>query len=97
MLQKTHHSWLSNVVKDGEDSPEFTGSKEKINSVFDLKKALESGFARLNKFISNLNLEDWKKVDYTTEWKGKTYTESLKWILWHLIEHDIHHRAHIKM
>ncbi|HJT54873.1 MAG TPA: DinB family protein, partial [Ktedonobacteraceae bacterium] len=29
------------------------------------------------------------------EWEGKTYTYTRGWIIWHVIEHDIHHGGEI--
>jgi uncharacterized damage-inducible protein DinB len=37
----------------------------------------------------------WTPADFvaplTHEWQGQTYTLTRQWILWHVLEHDLHH------
>ena len=83
------HNWLGNDVKDGEafeDSELFAAiaSKEGIQQV------LRDSWARVGRFLSNQALLD-GRVD-------RDYLDgpvSGHWVAFHLLEHDIHHRADI--
>jgi uncharacterized damage-inducible protein DinB len=34
---------------------------------------------------------------FQEEWRGEKYTFSLQWVLWHLIEHEVHHGGEISL
>jgi len=76
--------WLGNVVKDGVAGPTtFPRTKDEI------AQALRRTWQRIEPY-----LRDEKKLDatYDVDW-GESPTGH--WIAYHLLEHDIHHRADI--
>jgi uncharacterized damage-inducible protein DinB len=80
--------WLSRDVKDGEDYPNiWTTARTKD----DLKRELERSFARLERFLANGAQLD--RVYADDRDAQRTYTGH--WIAFHLLEHDIHHRAEL--
>jgi uncharacterized damage-inducible protein DinB len=85
----TRHSWLETAVGDGETTPDVFGS---IKSKEGVKEQLRVSWARVERFLS-----DQAKLDklYEGERRGKPYSYSGHWIAFHLLEHDIHHRADI--
>jgi uncharacterized damage-inducible protein DinB len=81
--------WMSRDVKDGEEYPNiWTTARTKD----DLKRELERSWARLNRFLANQSQLD---ASHTEEWDGQTNTFDGHWIAFHLLEHDVHHRAEL--
>ena len=79
--------WLTRDVKDGEGHPSiWTTARSKD----DLKRELERTYARLGRFLANQAQLD---ATYTSDWDGRKYDGH--WIAFHLLEHDIHHRAEL--
>ncbi|MBI5288708.1 MAG: hypothetical protein HY873_07015 [Chloroflexi bacterium] len=56
----------------------------------DLKRELERSYSRLQRFLANQAQLD---ATYTSDWDGRKYDGH--WIAFHLLEHDIHHRAEL--
>jgi uncharacterized damage-inducible protein DinB len=79
--------WMDRDIKDGEGYPNvWTTAKSKA----DLKRELERTWARLGRFLRNrLQLD----ANYISDYDGRTYDGH--WIAFHLLEHDIHHRAEL--
>ena len=76
--------WLGNTVKDGVEGPTaFPRTKEEI------AQALRRTWQRLEPFLRD---EEALDATYEVDW-GEPI--SGHWIAYHLLEHDIHHRADI--
>jgi uncharacterized damage-inducible protein DinB len=81
--------WMNRDVQDGEGYPNiWTTARTKD----DLKRELERTWARLNRFLANQSQLD---KAYTEEWQGRTNTFKGHFIAFHLLEHDVHHRAEL--
>jgi uncharacterized damage-inducible protein DinB len=75
--------WLGNVVKDGVEGPSaFPRTKEEI------AQALRRTWQRVEPF-----LRDQQRLDASYETDRGAI--SGHWIAYHLLEHDIHHRADV--
>jgi uncharacterized damage-inducible protein DinB len=85
--------WLGGVVRDGDPAP---SAYETARSKDDIKRAYRRTWERLERFLS-----DPAKLaaTYRDEWQDDGETKSSlvsgHWIAFHLLEHDIHHRADI--
>jgi uncharacterized damage-inducible protein DinB len=80
--------WLTRDVQDGEPYPNiWTTTRTKD----DLKRELVRTFARLERFLANQAQLDRTYADERDA--ARTYTGH--WIAFHLLEHDIHHRAEL--
>ena len=79
------HNWLGIDVKDGETTPDVFGSLETKEGV---KEQLQLSWARVERFLSEQAALD--KV-----YEGEPSSYSGHWIAFHLLEHDVHHRADI--
>ena len=76
--------WLGNVVKDGVVGPTtFPRTKDEI------AKAFRRTWQRLEPFLRDQTRLD---ATYEVDWAGP---RTGHWIAYHLLEHDIHHRADI--
>ncbi len=82
------HAWLGHDVKDGVATPDVlrdAQSKEAIKDHFGIS------WVRIERFLSN-----GKQLEATYHNEGNRYeTYTGHWIAYHLLEHDIHHRADI--
>ena len=92
------HSWM------GEGSPAFGAMTEwdedealATRSAAEIVRGLEEGFA-----VLKAGLERWSPAELTEEFirprpnpAGERPSRSRQWIIWHLIEHDVHHGGEI--
>lgn len=58
-----------------------------------IKGALTRAHARTRAFLETLDVDDLESY-YTTP-RGETFT--LRWIIWHVLEHEIHHRGELSL
>lgn len=97
-------NWLENVVKDGlfaTDGPVLSESSEPLDDRMrrilqhgktkdDLKDNLRWSWDRVERFLANpgkLEGEYWVEFDKRNQ--------SGHWVAFHLLEHDVHHRADV--
>lgn len=84
--------WLSGGpgrIGDGEPYPNIWVT---ARSRDDIRREVERTFARVGRFLRNrAQLE----ATYTATWDGHTETYDGHWVAFHLLEHDIHHRAEL--
>lgn len=88
-ISDARDGWLANTVVDGDPYPNIWTT---ARSRDDLRRELMRSFARLQRFLSNQAQLD---ASYRDDWNGETVTLSGHWIAFHLLEHDIHHRAEL--
>jgi len=85
-IAATRDGWLGRDVKDGVDAPDVWRT---VRTKAEIQQAYRRTWARLEAF-----LHDAEKLDATyTNDRGEMATGH--WIAFHLLEHDIHHRADI--
>lgn len=94
-IASAYNGWLTYQIKDGETNPDPIPNENL--TVENINESLRNAFARCNKLLGKLTLDDWNKelIDYDEN--NNPYPVSLHWILWHLVEHDFHHRAQLKL
>jgi uncharacterized damage-inducible protein DinB len=80
--------WLTRDVQDGEPYPNIWTT---ARTTEDMKRELTRTFARLERFLANQAQLD---RTYADERDAK-WTYDGHWIAFHLLEHDIHHRAEL--
>jgi uncharacterized damage-inducible protein DinB len=78
--------WMTRDVKDGEEYPNIWTTARTPD---DLKRELQRTFARVQRFLAN---EDQLNASHQSEWRAQFDGH---WIAFHLLEHDIHHRAEL--
>lgn len=94
-LASAYNGWLTYQVKDGEDNPEEIPTENL--TVSNIKESLEKAFARCNRLLEKSSEKDWNKILIDYDDQNKPYEVTFGWVLWHLVEHDIHHRAQLKL
>ena len=82
-------NWLEHTVQDGETTPDVLAM---ARSKEELQRELARTWERVQRFLS-----DPKQLNATYVLKRDEKEESYSghWIAFHLLEHDIHHRADI--
>lgn len=73
--------------------PNDVKSKEPLNKQRFLEE-LSFTDAHVQNVLKELELDDLKKNAFTDK-KGKSYR--IGWVVWHLKDHEIHHRAQLKL
>jgi uncharacterized damage-inducible protein DinB len=83
-------NWLGGVIKDGEATPDILREAQSRDG---MKQHLRLSWERVERFLSDpAKLAATYRDVYPD---GEPYSLSGHWIAYHLLEHDIHHRADI--
>ncbi len=93
-IANAYNGWLEEIIKDGEMHPHRIKLEELTVDL--LQGRLQQAFFRMRKLLEKSNLEDRLNHYIGTDEEGP-YEFTLDWILWHLLEHDVHHRSHVKL
>jgi uncharacterized damage-inducible protein DinB len=86
-INTARHNWLANDVKDGQPTPEVLREAQTKDAI---KQHLGLSWQRVQRFLSN---PAQLAATYDAEPHYGRYNGH--WIAYHLLEHDIHHRADI--
>lgn len=70
------------------------GAKER--SAEEIVNGLEGTWNGMQEAISNWTAEDWRKT-WPGEGGGEPEVITRQWVIWHLIEHDLHHGGEISI
>jgi uncharacterized damage-inducible protein DinB len=84
-IAATRDNWLKGAVQDGIEAPDVYGT---ARTRLDFQEAYRRTWGRLERFLSNP-----QQLDATYDYDDGPV--SGHWIAFHLLEHDIHHRADI--
>ena len=85
-VSDARNNWMTRDVQDGEAYENiWTTTRTKD----DLKRELVRSYERMRRFLANQSQLD---QGHTSEWREQFNGH---WIAFHLLEHDIHHRAEL--
>jgi uncharacterized damage-inducible protein DinB len=82
-------SWIGGAIQDGLDVPSVWTS---VRSKTEIQEAYRRTWARVESFLSDAAL---LAAEYPDDGPDGPRTLTGHWIAYHLLEHDIHHRADI--
>jgi len=88
-LCEAREQWLNRGFADGETD---IGIYQNAHSKEEIKRAFEDTWRRLERTISNQGNLD---AVYRDKWWAEAPPRTGHWLAFHLLEHDIHHRADI--
>ena len=88
-ISTARHGWLGGTVHDGETAPDVLREGQTREG---LKEQLKLSWQRMERFLSS---GEKLTGTYEDDWDGRKVELSGHWIAYHLLEHDIHHRADI--
>lgn len=90
--------WYHDVLREGNDAfGAFSQWDEPGNpsrSAGELVDGLAATWQVMQEALARYTPAD-LQVDFETEWQGKTYSHRRGWVIWHVIEHDLHHGGEI--
>ena len=94
-IASAEEGWFQYVVR-GELSgwPEF--GLEKYSDLESIKKLLNRVHEGTEEFLDGVETPDLERA-VDLPWSGNTNTASLGWIIWHVLEHEIHHRGELSL
>lgn len=84
-ISLVRHNWLANRIQDGEETPDVLHSGGKKEQIVE---QLRVSWQRVERFLSKPEL---LTQDYYVEYDDQHHSGN--WIAFHLLEHDVHHRA----
>jgi uncharacterized damage-inducible protein DinB len=91
-------AWFHYVLEEGdEDFGAFHTWDEPGNpqrSADELVSGLEKTWRVVQEVIGRYTLADLQST-VQDEWEGKIYTYTRGWVIWHVLEHDVHHGGEI--
>ena len=92
--------WFYMLMGEGGEEFEELGKWDrrgaKVRSAAELVSGLEATWSGMHDAIARWTTADWEKT-----WPGEDETEpeviTRQWVIWHLIEHDLHHGGEISI
>ncbi len=78
-------SWMTGTIRDGEDVPSVWTT---VRSKAEIQEAYRRTWERVSRFLAD-------PAKLAAQYDDDGFTVSGHWIAYHLMEHDIHHRADI--
>ncbi len=92
-IPAAYHWWLEYIIKDGKG---IKPPAKPCQTVEEIQSLFKTAHDRLEEFINELTWQSLKQ-EHDVRDGNQTKKVTTYWILWHLAEHDIHHRAQVKM
>jgi uncharacterized damage-inducible protein DinB len=84
--------WLHGLVRH-ELTPPIDYSLAENGNIAAIKQVLGNAHSRTMRFLESLEEQDLEEKYQTRH--GETF--SLAWIIWHVLEHEIHHRGELSL
>ena len=90
--------WFHYNLEEGDEDfvafHEWGGPGSLPRSAAELVSGLEKTWRVMQEVLGRYTLADLQST-IQDEWEGKIYTYTRGWVIWHVIEHDIHHGGEI--
>ena len=81
--------WIHFIIRRA--LPAWPKETENLNSVNDVRKKLDEVFAETMAYLSSIQVDDLNRVVQVPD----DGVPKLSWILWHVLEQQIHHRGEL--
>ncbi len=94
-IVRTRANWLALAISEGGPDKDVAAIAKwqhdgDIPSTAELVRGLEVTFRAWQECLERWTPEDLEYI-FRGEWRGEPYELSRQWIIWHVIEHDLHH------
>jgi uncharacterized damage-inducible protein DinB len=90
--------WYHDVLREGDNVfgaiSHWDEPGNPTRSASELVNGLAVTWEVMQKALARFTPNDLQVV-FETEWEGQTYTHMRGWVVWHVIEHDLHHGGEI--
>lgn len=91
--------WLHYVLREGGEDlialSERDNSDQLARSAAKLVQGLETTWQVIQDCLQRWTVADLDKIFHDTEDNGEVVAYTRQWVIWHLIEHDMHHGGEI--
>lgn len=92
--------WFSGTLQDADDQmTAYMGWGQRDSpsrSVAELARGLDDTWAFIETRVQRWTPDDCAKT-YPDEWDGQIYEVSRSWVIYHVLEHDLHHGGEISL
>lgn len=92
--------WLHGLLKEGGEELAALGTWDRQgmpeHTANELVQGLETSWAVLRDALARWTRADMEYVFHETR-RGEEYALSRQWVIWHLIEHDLHHGGELSI
>ena len=93
-IVRTRASWFHNAIGEGSDETvpmlQWQAEGAPARTAAELVEGLEATWRLIHTSLARWTPEDLARP-FKRERHGQEYTLTRQWIIWHLIEHDLHH------
>ena len=89
-IVRTRADWLYNLMGEGGPEIAVIAQWEYVPSTAELVRGLEVTFRAWQECLQRWTPEDLEYI-FRGEHGGEPYELSRQWVIWHVIEHDLHH------
>jgi uncharacterized damage-inducible protein DinB len=90
--------WFHYNLEEGDEDfgafNEWAGPGSLARSADELVSGLDKTWQVMQEVLERYTLADLQST-IQDEWEGKIYTYTRGWVIWHVIEHDLHHGGEI--
>ncbi len=91
--------WLYYVLKEGEENLTSLGMwdapDQPARTAAELVSGLETTWQVIQDALHRWTIADLDQIFHDTDDNGEEETFTRQWVIWHLIEHDLHHGGEI--
>jgi uncharacterized damage-inducible protein DinB len=90
--------WLYYVLKEGDNKLVSLGTwdhADQTRSAAELISGLEATWQVIQDALQRWTVADLEEIFHDTDDNGEEETFTRQWVIWHLIEHDLHHGGEI--
>jgi|DewCreStandDraft_5_1066085.scaffolds.fasta_scaffold84213_2 uncharacterized damage-inducible protein DinB len=99
-LVRARASWFFHALGEGDDAIAAIADWEAPGAPLRTAAELVGGLETTWQLIASC-LRRWDAATlaapFERTWRGETYTLTRQWIIWHLLEHDLHHGGEISL
>ena len=92
--------WFHDLMGEGDEDFAALGTWDRagmpVRSASELVNGLETTWRVMQEALARWTPADWEQ-SYKGEDSGEPYSFTRQWVVWHLIEHDLHHGGEISL
>ncbi len=92
--------WFSGTLQDDDEAMnaymEWGQRASPARSAVELVRGLDETWAFIESRLQRWTLTDYART-FPDEWDGQTYEVSRSWVIYHVLEHDLHHGGEVSL
>jgi uncharacterized damage-inducible protein DinB len=92
--------WFTRFLGEGDEEmksmPRWDAPGQPARDAAELVHGLDLSWKLMADALARWNSEDMQKT-FAQDWRGDHYELSRSWVIWHLLEHDLHHGGEISL